>query len=74
MKTYEIVRRTKEIFENFHGPNLKRKGVIKGLVEKLWRKILPGYNNKKVLKVVRLNTFTRSFRNRKGGGVNATIS
>ena len=35
MKIYENVRRTKEIFENFHGPNLKREGVVKGLVGKI---------------------------------------
>ena len=31
----EDIRRTKEIFENFHGPNLKREGVVKGLVGKI---------------------------------------
>ena len=35
MKIYKNVRRTKEIFENFQGPNLKREGVVKGLVGKI---------------------------------------
>ena len=34
-----------EIFENFHGPNLKREGVVKGLVGKIMEEN-PGYNEK----------------------------
>ena len=45
MKIYENVRRTKEIFENFHGPNLKREGVVKGLVGNIMEEN-PGYNEK----------------------------
>ena len=60
--TQEIVNRTIEIFENFHGPNLKREGVVKGLVGKITEGN-PGYNKKIVIKIVRLNTFARSFRN-----------
>ncbi len=56
------VRRIIEIFENFHGPNLKREGVVKGLVGKIMEEN-PGYNEKIVFKIVRLNTFARSFRN-----------
>ena len=36
----EIVKRIIEIFENFHWPNIQREWIVKGLVGKLWRKIL----------------------------------